>query len=69
VVILDIALPDMDGFTLARELRQRDSTRDALLIALTGFGGGADRQRSLDAGFDHHLVKPVSFSELETLIA
>ncbi|SAL63354.1 response regulator [Caballeronia telluris] len=69
VVILDIGLPDMDGFTLARELRQRDSTCDALLIALTGFGGDADRQRSIDAGFDHHLVKPVSFTELETLIA
>ncbi|CDY73514.1 Chemotaxis protein methyltransferase CheR [Caballeronia glathei] len=69
VVILDIGLPVMDGCELARLLRARPSTRDALLLALTGYGGDADRQRALDAGFDHHLVKPVSFTDLEDLIA
>ena len=62
VVILDIGLPGMDGFALARELRKRPSTRDVLLIALTGYGGDEDRLRARDAGFDHHLVKPVSFA-------
>jgi two-component system, OmpR family, response regulator len=69
VVILDIGLPGMDGFALARELRKLPSTRDALLIALTGFGGDEDRLRARAAGFDHHLVKPVSFADLEDLIA
>ena len=69
VVILDIGLPGMDGFALARELRKLPSTRDALLLALTGFGGDEDRLRARAAGFDHHLVKPVSFADLEDLIA
>jgi two-component system, OmpR family, response regulator len=68
-VILDIGLPGMDGFALARELRKRPSTRDVLLIALTGYGGDEDRLRARAAGFDHHLVKPVSFADLEDLIA
>lgn len=68
-VILDIGLPGMDGFALARELRKRPSTRDVLLIALTGYGGDEDRLRARAAGFDHHLVKPVSFVDLEDLIA
>ncbi|SAL55168.1 response regulator receiver protein [Caballeronia choica] len=69
VVILDIGLPGMDGFALARELRKLPSTRDALLIALTGYGGDEDRLRARAAGFDHHLVKPVAFADLEDLIA
>ena len=69
VVILDIGLPGMDGFALARELRKLPSTRDVLLIALTGYGGDEDRLRARAAGFDHHLVKPVSFADLEDLIA
>jgi two-component system, OmpR family, response regulator len=68
-VILDIGLPGMDGFALARELRKRPSTRDVLLIALTGYGGDEDRLRARAAGFDHHLVKPVAFVDLEDLIA
>ncbi|SAL58357.1 response regulator [Caballeronia humi] len=68
VVICDIGLPGMDGFAVARELRKLPSTRDALLLALTGFGGADDRARATAAGFDHHIVKPVSFADLETLI-
>jgi two-component system, OmpR family, response regulator len=68
-VILDIGLPGMDGFALARELRKRPSAHDVLLIALTGYGGDEDRLRARAAGFDHHLVKPVSFADLEDLIA
>jgi len=69
VVILDIGLPGMDGFEVARELRARAVTKSALLIALTGYGADSDKQKARDAGFDHHLVKPVSFTAIETVIA
>jgi CheY-like chemotaxis protein len=68
VVILDIGLPGMNGFDVARDLRTRDVTKSALLIALTGYGADSDRQKARDAGFDHHLVKPVSFTAIETVI-
>jgi CheY-like chemotaxis protein len=57
VAILDIGLPGMDGYELARELRRRAAP--LRLIAMTGYGLGADRERARDAGFDEHLVKPV----------
>jgi two-component system OmpR family response regulator len=69
VVILDIGLPGMSGFDVARELRTRAATKTALLIALTGYGADSDKQEARDAGFDHHLVKPVSFTAIETVIA
>ena len=69
VVVLDIGLPGMSGFEVAREMRKRDATRHALLLALTGYGSAADRQTALDAGFDHHLTKPVSIDEIEALLA
>jgi two-component system, OmpR family, response regulator len=69
VVILDIGLPGMNGFEVARELRTRAVTKTALLIALTGYGADSDRQQAHDAGFDHHLVKPVSFTAVEAVIA
>ncbi|GAB5098825.1 response regulator [Caballeronia sp. LP006] len=68
VVLLDIGLPGMNGFDVAREMRKRPVTRDALLLALTGYGSDADRQNSIDAGFDHHLTKPVSIDALEALL-
>jgi two-component system, OmpR family, response regulator len=69
VVLLDIGLPGMDGFEVARQLRARAATKTALLIALTGYGGDSDKQKAREAGFDHHLVKPVSFTAIETVIA
>jgi CheY-like chemotaxis protein len=69
VVILDIGLPGMNGFDVAREMRTRATTKTALLIALTGYGADSDRQQALDAGFDHHLVKPVSFTAIEAVMA
>ena len=69
VVILDIGLPGIDGFEVAREMRTRTVTKSALLIALTGYGADSDKQKARDAGFDHHLVKPVSFTAIETVIA
>ena len=64
VAILDIGLPTMDGYALARELRVRLSDAPPALIALTGYGRERDRQRSQDAGFSLHLVKPIDFDEL-----
>src|SRR3984957_10674068 len=68
VVILDIGLPGMNGFEVARELRAREATRQVLMIALTGYGGESDRREAQQAGFDHHLVKPISFTEIENVI-
>jgi signal transduction histidine kinase len=67
--ILDIGLPGMDGNELARQLRQLPGTRQALLVAVTGYGRPQDREASLAAGFDHHLVKPVDIGQLLALLA
>jgi CheY-like chemotaxis protein len=69
VVLCDLGLPEMDGCAVARELRQDPTTRPAWLIAATGYGAEADRRRSLDAGFDRHLVKPVAAVDLRQLLA
>ncbi|MGF6552096.1 hybrid sensor histidine kinase/response regulator [Paraburkholderia youngii] len=69
IVLLDLGLPGMDGFELAQEMRRRPATAGALLIAVTGYGQATDRQRSREAGFDHHLVKPVSVEEIQNVIA
>jgi PAS domain S-box-containing protein len=66
--ILDIGLPDMDGNELARRLRAQPNTRNALLIAVTGYGRPQDREQALAAGFDHHLVKPVDVHRLVELL-
>ncbi|CAG4890334.1 hybrid sensor histidine kinase/response regulator [Paraburkholderia gardini] len=68
VIILDIGLPGMDGFELARTMRGKPRTAGALLIALTGYGQERDRQLSREAGFDHHFVKPVSVNEIQAVI-
>ena len=69
IVLLDLGLPGMDGFQLAQEMRKRAATANALLIAVTGYGQAADRLRTQEAGFDHHLVKPVSSEEIQRVIA
>lgn len=68
VVLLDIGLPDLDGYEVAKRLRALPETRDATLIALTGYGQSEDHNRSQSAGFDHHLLKPLNFDELSTLL-
>lgn len=68
VIILDIGLPDMDGYELARRLRSKPEGRSALLIALTGYGQSRDREQSAEAGFAHHLVKPVNMDELLSVL-
>lgn len=66
VAVLDIGLPDMNGYELARQLRARSSSM--VLIALTGYGTSEDRRQSEEAGFDCHLTKPVAIAELEQVI-
>jgi CheY-like chemotaxis protein len=68
VVVLDIGLPDMNGYELARALRKQPETADALLIAVTGYGQSNDRDKALAAGIDHHLTKPAELTALLTLI-
>jgi two-component system CheB/CheR fusion protein len=68
VVLLDIGMPVMDGYEVARRLRREPSCDGARLIALTGYGRDEDRQRSRSAGFDDHLVKPVDLESLRRLL-
>jgi signal transduction histidine kinase/CheY-like chemotaxis protein len=67
-VVLDIGLPGMDGYEVARRLRQIPELKDTRLIAATGYGQDADRQRSKEAGFDYHLVKPIDPEKLQTVL-
>jgi CheY-like chemotaxis protein len=69
VVLCDIGLPGMDGFTVARTLRADPSTAKTYLIALSGYGSEADQRRCREAGFDLHLAKPVEPGELREVLA
>jgi PAS domain S-box-containing protein len=69
VVLLDIGLPGLDGYEVARRLRAQDAERMVRLVAVTGWGQPADRARAQEAGFDVHLVKPVGTEELEKALA
>ena len=69
VILLDIGMPKLNGFDTCRRIRQQPWSENTVVIALTGWGTDEDRRRSEEAGFDHHLVKPVDFSALETLLA
>ncbi len=64
VAIIDIGLPQLDGFALARQLRSEFPSGQLLLVALTGYGSDEDRRRASEAGFDEHLTKPVSINQL-----
>lgn len=68
ILFLDIGLPDMDGYELARRLRQAKETASSVLVAVTGYGQPEDKERALKAGFDHHLVKPVKMSAVQSLL-
>ena len=68
VVLCDIGLPGLDGYGVASELRRDPATAGAALIAITGYGQEEDRQRSRQAGFDHHLTKPVNADILQPLL-
>jgi CheY-like chemotaxis protein len=68
-VFLDIGLPSMDGYEIARRLRSFPETANARLIALTGYGQAEDMRLAAEAGFDAHLTKPVNLEPLMALLA
>src|SRR5258706_2538304 len=68
VIVLDIGLPGLDGYEVARRLRGRGDTSHALLIAVTGYGQAEDRQKAFDAGFDYYCVKPTDPREVPSAI-
>ena len=65
---LDIGLPRLHGYDLARRLRELPATRDAYMVAISGWGQPEDKRRSREAGFDHHLAKPVEFERIQELL-
>ena len=69
VILLDLALPAIDGYAVAARLRQEEVCRDTTIIAVTGYGQEGDRRRSREAGIDHHLLKPVSSDVLLPLLS
>jgi CheY-like chemotaxis protein/two-component sensor histidine kinase len=69
IILLDIGLPRMNGYEVARRIRDEPWGGNVALVALTGWGQDADKRQSLEAGFDHHLTKPVDLVALEKLLA
>ena len=69
VVLMDIGMPGMDGYEVARRLRADPATRDLMLVALTGWGQARDKDRALAVGFDRHFTKPVDPAELDSLLS
>jgi len=69
LIITDLSMPDVDGFELAQRIREVPGLADVPLVALTGYGNESDRRRTESAGFFQHLVKPVSLTALQALLA
>jgi signal transduction histidine kinase/DNA-binding response OmpR family regulator len=69
IVLLDIGLPEMNGYEIARRLRQQPALSDVLLVALTGYSQEEDRRRAREAGFDHFFVKPIDVQAVASLLA
>lgn len=69
LIVLDIGLPKLNGYDACRRIREKPWAKDTLIVAATGWGQDDDRRRSKEAGFDHHLVKPVDAAELNRLLA
>lgn len=68
VLLLDIGLPQLSGYGIARRIRQDSRTSNILLIAISGWGQDRDKQEAAAAGFDHHFTKPVDFDMLQTAL-
>jgi signal transduction histidine kinase len=69
VILLDIGMPGMNGYEVARHLRSQAAFADTLLVAVTGYGRASDVKQTESAGFDHHLVKPIDYDKLQSLLA
>jgi CheY-like chemotaxis protein/two-component sensor histidine kinase len=68
IVFVDIAMPGMNGYEVARQLRARPELKGLTLVALTGYGQAEDQKKSVEAGFDHHLTKPASLAKLREVL-
>ncbi|MGI6298288.1 MAG: response regulator [Saccharofermentanales bacterium] len=68
VVLCDIGLPEMDGYEVARALRGDPSTSDVFLIAISGYAQADDIKKALEAGFDHHMVKPIEINKIRQIL-
>jgi CheY-like chemotaxis protein len=69
LILLDIGLPGMNGFEVAKKVRNELDLGNVVLVAMTGYGQDADKQRSQESGFDFHLVKPTNFSAVKQILA
>jgi CheY-like chemotaxis protein/anti-sigma regulatory factor (Ser/Thr protein kinase) len=69
LLLLDIGLPGLNGYEVARRIRNEPGLKKVILVALTGYGQETDRQAALQAGFDHHLVKPARAAQLQQILA
>jgi two-component system CheB/CheR fusion protein len=68
LIFMDLGMPRMSGYDAARLIRSAPECNGVVLVALTGWGQEEDRRRSLEAGFDHHIVKPIDFAIVEKLL-
>ena len=68
LILSDISMPEMTGYELAQEIRRRPEWNDIRLVAVTGYGQESDRKAAKEAGFNDHLVKPISTTNLECLL-
>jgi CheY-like chemotaxis protein len=68
IILLDIGMPHINGYEIARRIRQQWWSKDVVLIALTGWGQDEDKERAFQAGFDYHFTKPVNPADLEQLL-
>ena len=69
VVLLDIGLPGLNGYEVAKQIRKQPTLKNVVLVALTGYGQESDRQASIEAGFDHHLIKPARLEQVRKILA
>ena len=69
VVLLDIGLPGLNGYEVAKRIRNQPSLKNVVLVALTGYGLESDRQASMEAGFNHHLIKPAKLEQVRKILA
>jgi len=69
VILLDIGLPGLNGYEVAKQIRKQPALKNVVLIALTGYGQESDRQASMDAGFNHHLIKPARMEQVRKILA
>ncbi len=69
VILLDIGLPGLNGYEVAKQIRKQPTLKHVVLVALTGYGQESDRQASMDAGFNHHLIKPARLAQVRQILA